>query len=95
MPLFTIYATDKPDTLALRLERYAEHRAYIEEQENAGVRTIMSGPLQTDNGEIMNGSLLIVEAKDRATVEHYVARDPFMRQGIWGDVKIHRFHRRK
>ena len=36
MPLFAIYATDKPDTLALRLERYAEHRTYIEEQEDAG-----------------------------------------------------------
>jgi len=95
MPLFAIYAADKPDTLALRLERYAEHRTYNEEQEDAGVRTVMSGPLQTDDGEIMNGSLLIVEAQDRATVERYIAHDPFKRHGIWGEVKISRFHRRK
>jgi len=95
MPLFAIYAADKPDTLALRLEYYAAHRTYNEEQDNAGIRTIMSGPLQTDDGEIMNGSLLIVEAQDRPTVERYVERDPFMRHGIWGEVKISRFHRRR
>ena len=95
MPLFAIFAVDKPDTLALRLEHHAAHRTYLEEQDSAGIRTIMSGPLQTDDGEIMNGSLLIVEAQNRAAVERHVERDPFMRHGIWGEVKISRFHRRK
>jgi uncharacterized protein len=95
MPLFAIYAVDKPDTLAIRLEHYAEHRTYNEEQESAGVKTIFSGPLQTDDGEVMNGSLLIVEAADRAAVERYIAQDPFQRYGVWAEVKINRFHRRK
>ena len=95
MPLYVIYAVDKPDTLAIRLEHYAEHRAYNEEQESAGVKTIFSGPLQTDDGEVMNGSLLIVDAPDRAAVERYVSNDPFNHHGVWGEVKISRFHRRK
>lgn len=95
MPLFAIYAVDKPETLAIRLEHYAEHRTYNEEQESAGVKTIVSGPLQTDNGDVMNGSLLIVEAADRAAVERYIANDPFNHHGVWGEVKISRFHRRK
>jgi uncharacterized protein YciI len=95
MPLYVIFATDRPETLAIRLEHYTEHRAYNEEQEGAGVKTVFAGPLQTDDGEAMNGSLIVVDAPDRATVERYVANDPFRRYGVWGEVKISRFHRRK
>ncbi len=95
MPLYAIYAVDKPDTLAIRLEHYAEHRTYNEEQDSAGVRTIISGPLQTDDGDVMNGSLLIVQAADRDAVERYVTNDPFNIHGVWGEVKINRFYRRK
>ncbi|MBB5373234.1 uncharacterized protein YciI [Acidocella aromatica] len=28
-------------------------------------------------------------------MERYVANDPFNRHGVWGEVKISRFHRRK
>jgi uncharacterized protein YciI len=95
MPLYVIYATDQPGTLPIRLEHYIEHRAYNEEQESAGVVTLFAGPLQTDDGETMNGSLLVVDAPDRAAVERYVANDPFSLHGVWGEVKISRFHRRK
>jgi len=95
MPLFAVHALDKPGALPLRLEHYAEHRAFIEADLAHNVSILTSGPLQSDDGSTMTGSLFIIEAEDRATVERFVAGDPFHVHGVWGDVKITRFHRRK
>lgn len=95
MPLFVLYAKDKPGGLERRLEHYAAHRAFIEAQDDLGdVTVIMSGPLQTDDGETMIGSMLLIEAPTREEVDRFVAKDPFMRAGVWGDVSIARFYRR-
>ena len=95
MPLFVLYAKDKPDSLERRLEHYAAHRAFIEAQDElSNVTVIMSGPLQTDGGEAMIGSMLLIEAPNREEVDQFIAKDPFMRAGVWGDVSIARFYRR-
>jgi len=95
MPLFAIHALDKPDALALRLEHYGAHRSYVEAAERGGVRVLISGPLQTDDGESMVGSLFIVEAEDREAVNSFTKDDPFQVFGVWGDVAVTRFHKRK
>jgi uncharacterized protein YciI len=96
MPLFALHALDHPGALTRRLEFYAAHRAFIESQsEAAGLSVVLSGPLQSDDGETMTGSLLIIEAPDRDTVCAFVAADPFTQEKVWGDVRITRFHRRK
>jgi uncharacterized protein YciI len=94
MPLFALLATDAPNTLPRRLEYYAEHRAFVETAPEFGISIILSGPLQTDGGEEMTGSLIIMEAPDRATVDLFAAADPFTTQGIWGEVRISRFLKR-
>ena len=95
MPLFVLHAKDRPGVLQRRLSFYAAHRTFLEEQDEAGpVSVVMSGPLQTDDGETMTGSLLLLEAPDREAVERFVAEDPFTREKIWGEVNISRFHRR-
>jgi uncharacterized protein YciI len=95
MPLFALHALDRPDALPSRLEHYAAHRAFVETAPQAGLTVVLSGPLQTDDGDMMTGSLFIIEAPDRATVEAFAQADPFSRAGIWGSVTITRFHRRK
>ncbi len=95
MPMFAVHAIDRPGALQTRLDHYAAHRAFVEDQETQGIRVILSGPLQCDNGEVMTGSLLILEACGRAVIEAFVAQDPFTRAGVWGEVKITRFHPRK
>ena len=95
MPLYALYAKDKPDGLARRLEHYPAHRAFIEAQDgSAGITVIMSGPLQTDDGESMIGSIILVEASTREEVDQFVAQDPFMREGVWGELHIARYYRR-
>lgn len=93
MPLYILYAKDKPGSLEKRLEYYGAHRAFIESLDEIGlVSVVMSGPLQTDNGEAMTGSIILFNAPTREVVDQLAAQDPFMREGIWEDVSITRFH---
>ncbi|GAN78722.1 YciI family protein [Acidocella aminolytica] len=96
MPLYILHAKDKPGSLQLRLDHYAAHRMFLEEQDEAGtVSVLMSGPLQTDDGEQMTGSLLLLEAPSRDVIERFIAEDPFTREGVWGEVNVSRFYRRR
>jgi uncharacterized protein YciI len=95
MPLFAIHALDNQNALSLRLEHYAAHRAYVESAEAGGIRVVLSGPLQSDDGEMMIGSLLIIEAESQAQAAAFTAGDPFTIQGVWSAVSIARFHKRK
>lgn len=95
MPFYVLYAKDKPNSLELRLEHYPAHRAFIESHDGADdVCVVMSGPLQTDDGTTMIGSLLLIDAPSREAAERFVAQDPFTHAGIWQEVHISRFHRR-
>ncbi|WP_207484402.1 YciI family protein [Arenibaculum pallidiluteum] len=93
--LFAIHALDKPGALPTRLVNYDEHKRFLADTSPFGVRIVMSGPLVADDGETMVGSLLVVEAPDRAAVERFNAADPFHRAGIWQGVTITGFIRRQ
>ena len=95
MPLYAVHAIDRPGALPLRLEHYADHRAFVETAGAHGITIIISGPLQSDDGELMTGSLFILDAPDRASVEAFAAADPFTKNLVWGEFSITRFHKRK
>jgi uncharacterized protein YciI len=95
MPLFAVHALDKPDALPLRLEQYDAHRAFIETEAAFGVTVVISGPLQSDDGDKMIGSLFIIDGPDRQAIQKFTEADPFYTAGVWGSVEITRFHRRK
>ena len=93
--LFVIHAKDKPGALPTRLANYDAHRAFLSDTSPHGVRIVMSGPLVADDETTMIGSLFIVEASDRATVERFNQVDPFNLAGIWENVAITGFLRRQ
>jgi hypothetical protein len=93
--LFVIHAKDKPGALATRLANYDAHRAFLSDTSPHGVRIVMSGPLVADDEKTMIGSLFVVEAPDRATVERFNQADPFHAAGIWENVAITGFLRRQ
>ena len=95
MPLFAVHAIDRPNTLQLRLDHYAAHRAFVEDQEAQGITVILSGPLQSDDGEVMTGSLFVLDAPGREAVDAFVANDPFTLHRVWAKAQISRFHVRK
>ena len=93
--LFVIHAIDKPDALDTRLLNYDDHKAFLSDTSAFGVRIVMSGPLTSDDGSTMIGSLFLVEAPDRAAVERFNGADPFHQVGIWERVTITGFVRRQ
>jgi len=93
--LFVIHAKDKPGALDKRLANYDAHRAFLSDTSPHGVRIVMSGPLVADDETTMIGSLFVVEAPDRATVERFNRADPFNIAGIWENVAISGFLRRQ
>ena len=93
--LFVIHARDKAGALPTRLANYDAHKAFLSETSPHGVRIVMSGPLVDDDGTSMIGSLFLVEAADRATVEKFNQADPFHSAGIWENVQITGFIRRQ
>jgi uncharacterized protein YciI len=93
--LFVIHARDRAGALPERLAHYEAHKAFLGDTNAFGIRIVMSGPLTADDGETMIGSLFLLEAPDRASVERFHAADPFKAAGIWESVSITGFNRRQ
>lgn len=89
--LFAIHCLDAADGLPRRLAHYEAHKAYLAQ---ASVKTVISGPLVSDDGDTMIGSLFVVEAESRTAVEAFNAADPFNRNGVWASINIHAFSKR-
>jgi uncharacterized protein len=93
--LFIIHAKDKAGALPTRLANYDAHKAFLSDTSPHDVRIVMSGPLVADDESSMTGSLFLVEAADRATVQKFNRADPFHSAGIWENVQITGFLRRQ
>jgi uncharacterized protein YciI len=82
--LFVLLCSDKPGSLDLRLKTRAEHIAYLE---SLGPKLKAAGPFTNDAGSPI-GSLVIIEAKDRAEVTAIAKADPYTKAGLFGAVEI-------
>lgn len=86
--LFVVMCTDKAGHEHVRMENRPAHLAFLKEY---GDHLFAAGPLQTDDGEHMIGSVLIMDFEDRAAVEAFAARDPYKSAGLFESVVIHRW----
>ena len=87
MPLFVMFCVDKPGALDLRMATREAHLAYM--RDKAGMVKV-GGPMLDDAGG-MAGSLLIVEAADKAAAVALNASDPYTLAGLWERVDIKPF----
>ena len=85
---FIIHCLDHADAQQRRLDSYDAHRAYLAAAE---VRCVMCGPLMSDDGDRMIGSLFLVRAQDKRQVIDFTRGDPFQQAGVWKEVQIHPF----
>lgn len=60
-----------------------------------GVGVLTAGPLVAEDGETPVGSLFIVEAKDRATVDVFTRSDPYYVNGVWATIEIHYYRKKR
>lgn len=88
MPLFPAIGLDRsPNSLDKRAAHRDAHRAYVWGN-GASIRLV--GPfLDEDGGQC--GSFYIFEAAGAADVQAWLDKEPFVREGVYGDIIIRRF----
>ena len=86
--IYVVHCLDKPGHVAKRMELIDEHRAYFATKP---IDALSSGPLLSEDGSEMIGSLFIVDAANRAEVEAFNAGDPFAKAELWQSVNIQRY----
>lgn len=80
--LFAVICTDKPGHLETRLANRDAHVAYLK-----STGAVLAGPFLSNAGE-MNGSLVVIEADDRAAADAWAAGDPYAKAGLFESVTI-------
>ena len=81
--LFVVLATDKPNSLALRMATREAHFAYARE---TGVIKL-GGPFLGPKDE-MAGSLIVFEAVDLAAARAWHANDPYVKAGLFAHSEV-------
>jgi uncharacterized protein YciI len=84
MPLFVITAFDNPGALQVRIDTRDTHLAYL----NASGMVKVAGPLLDADGQMI-GSLLIVEAQDKAAAQAFADADPYKLAGLFARSELH------
>jgi hypothetical protein len=86
--LFVIRCTDKPGHQDVRKANRDAHIAMLEEY---GDRILAAGPTLDDAGEAMTGSVVILDAADRAAVDEFCRNDPYAKAGLFERVEVSRW----
>lgn len=83
--LFALYCVDKANSGQVRAANRPAHLEHL----NAHAQHIkFAGPMMTDDGSAMLGSLLLLEFPDRAGAEAYARNDPYTKAGLFAEVRI-------
>ena len=79
---------DRPDGLPLRMRVRPEHKAYLAA---AADHIAFAGPLTSDDGQTMIGSLLAIDFQSREAAQAWLANEPFTRAGLYASTSIQAF----
>ena len=85
MQMFVCECIDGPDAATLRPPTATAHHTY---QGSIIDRYIAHGPLRSDDGIGLLGSLFIIEVADRAAAEALVGNEPMTAGGVFAQVRI-------
>lgn len=85
MAQFAVTCLDIKDGLARRMAVREAHLAYARTLPPGFIR--LAGPFLDEAGE-MCGSLFIFEADDRAAIDAYLAKDPYVTGGVFASVEV-------
>jgi uncharacterized protein YciI len=89
--LYVFHAVDKPDHRHVRRAATDDHVAYLKGA--TSVELLLAGPLLDTDEETVIGSLIVVDAPDAATVEDFVANDPYSKAGLFATTRIMAFRK--
>lgn len=87
MPHFIFRGIDGPGGAPIRAQIREAHRAYIRAP-TADCRVVAGGPLISDQDGEMFGTLLVLEASDRAAALQYLASDPYAKAQLFAYIDV-------
>jgi uncharacterized protein YciI len=87
---FAIYCLDKPDHTEIRASNRPAHAEHLKAHHD---HLLLAGPLLSDDGAAMIGSLLVVEMADRAAVDRFIAADPYSKANLFQSVAVRPFRK--
>ncbi|MGB0572412.1 MAG: YciI family protein [Alphaproteobacteria bacterium] len=88
LQLFVCECLDGPDAATLRPKTAADHHDY---QGSLIDNYFAHGPLRSNDGTSLLGSLFLIEVADRNTAELLVANEPMTVGGVFSEINIHRW----
>jgi uncharacterized protein YciI len=86
--IFTFTLIDKPNASELRQRVRPEHKAYLA---TVADRMAFAGPLTSDDGVSMFGSLLAIDFESREAANAWLANEPFTKAGLYASISVHAF----
>ena len=84
--IFALICEDKADSESLRKATRDDHLAYIAQHD---IR--LAGPMLSDDGTRMIGSIILLEAESLAQAQAFAAGDPYGLAGLFESVTIRPF----
>lgn len=85
MPQFVAICRDVEGGLPLRRSVREQHLAYVRSLEPGFIK--LAGPFLDGAGE-MCGSMFVFEAPDRAAIDAYFAKDPYVIAGLFAEIDV-------
>ena len=86
--IYIFHLIDKPFAAELRQRVRPEHKAYLAAVAD---RIAFAGPLTTDDGQTMLGSLLAIDFASRDAALAWLADEPFTRASLYASTSVHAF----
>ena len=86
--LFLCELIDGPDGAEKRKATGPAHHAY---QASVMDSFIARGPMRSDDGRSVIGTLYIIQVEDRAAAEAFVAAEPMAEAGVFSEIRIDRW----
>ena len=84
---YVVICKDASDSAERRRSSLDDHRAYVDSKADF---IVTSGPLVGDDTDARIGQFYLVEVVDRATVDSFIAEDPFTCAGVFDVIEVTR-----
>ncbi|MDY6948469.1 MAG: YciI family protein [Pseudomonadota bacterium] len=78
----------RPEKASLRETFKPAHDAYWDTRMD---KIRLAGPMLSDDGSTRIGQIIILNVADRAAASDIVMNDPFVTNGLFGDITINRY----
>lgn len=85
--LVIAFDSDKADASLRRIRAQAEHDALSKRAFEGGQRSLGLDLLGPDGG--VRGSAMVVDFPSLRAVDAWIAKEPFMTQGVWSRVEVY------